>query len=106
MTLPLAALTRWNAVHCDGAREHRNRISLRSTDNRGWSVTIDLRDTPLEYRLFTAFAEGVDDDGRPKAKSWLHCRVRNGTWHGAGDETRLDEILRRFLDWAWPDRKS
>jgi hypothetical protein len=103
MALPLAALTRWYAAHCDGA--HRNGISIHSTDSLGWRVTIDLRGTALEYRLFTAIAEGVDADGRPKAKSWLHCRVRNGTWHGSGDETRLDEILRRFLDWA-TDRAS
>ena len=106
MTLPLAAPTRWYTAHCDGAWEHHNGISIRSLDNPGWWVTIDLRGTPLEYQLFTAVAEGVDSNGHPKAKRWIQCQVRNGTWHGTGDETRLDEILRRFLDWASPDRKS
>jgi hypothetical protein len=31
---------------------------------------------------------------------WLHGCLKEGKWHGAGDETRLEQIITIFLAWA------
>lgn len=41
-----------------------------------------------------------DPNGFQLGPHWLMCRLRDGQWHGAGDETRLEEILSIFLAWA------
>ena len=63
-------------------------------------MKIDLEQTPLAARVFVDVAEGIDAGRHPCAERWLSLRVEAGVWHGAGDVTRLEDILRRFLDWA------
>jgi Immunity protein 53 len=94
------ALGRWFAAHCDGEWEHAYGVSITSTDNPGWWMKVDLTGTALAGRSFTPMRIGVDESKEPIAPSWLCCEVRDGIWHGAGDPTRLPEIVRRFLDWA------
>lgn len=96
----LSELARWYARHCDGTWEHQRGISIQSTDNPGWWVKIDLNGTALVRKTFVPVAVGIDAQGHPAAKRWLHCAVRNEVWEGAGDETRLEDIIDRFLAWA------
>jgi hypothetical protein len=96
----LSKLARWFARHCDGTWEQHRGISVQSTDNPGWWVKIDLTRTALEVRPFAEVSEGVDDKGFPTAARWLHCHLQDEQWHGAGDPTRLPEIISRFLAWA------
>ena len=96
----LRELQHWFATHCDGAREHRYGISIQTTDNPGWWVKIDLHDSELAEESFTTIARNVDPNGFPLGPYWLICRLHDGQWHGAGDETRLEEILSIFLTWA------
>lgn len=56
--------------------------------------------TPLQMLTFTEIAEGVDANGFPLGPGLLSCHTENGTWHGAGDETKLERILELFLAWA------
>ena len=46
--------------------------------------------------------EGVDEDGwqLEDYAPWLDCSVEEATFMGAGDSTRLEEILQIFLTWA------
>ena len=107
----LSALSQWYARHCNGDWEHHRGITIESCDNPGWWVKIDLEGTPLVGRSFPAVAEGLDEHGMPASEGvdacgrlsgarWLSCHVKNGQWHGIGDETRLAEILECFLTWA------
>ena len=96
----LTRLQAWYAGQCDGEWEHSSGIRIDSCDNPGWWVKIDLRGTRLQNREFTEIAEGVDNRHCPIGPRWLNCRVENGTWHGAGDETRLEHILEVFLAWT------
>ena len=96
----LVELAAWYAEQCDGKWEHAKGISLRSCDNPGWWVEIGLRRTSLEDRSFPPVAEGLSTAGLPEADRWLRCAVQEGVWHGAGDPSRLEEIIRRFLAWA------
>lgn len=96
----LTEISNWYARHCNGEWEHHHGISIQSTDNPGWWVKIDLTGTPLATREFAVFTEGIDVGGHPIAARWLSCSVSDGLWNGAGDETRLEELLTRFLAWA------
>jgi len=100
MSSLLAKLADWHSRHCNGEREHWYGITIQTTDNPGWWVKIDLTGTALAARSFERVAEAVDERGRPEAERWLHCQMSTGTWHGAGDRSRLEEILSRFLEWA------
>jgi hypothetical protein len=45
---PLTQLERWYLSQCDGDWEHTHGIVIGTLDNAGWSLTIDLLETPLE----------------------------------------------------------
>ena len=96
----LARLQQWYTQQCDGEWEHAHGISINSCDNPGWRVKIDLTGTPLEGKPFAAIAEGVDAQRFAQAPQWLSCHAENATWHGAGDTSRLEQILEIFLAWA------
>ena len=93
-------LQRWYARQCDGEWEHRHGVSIQSCDNPGWWVKVELTGTHLSDVPFERVARNVNDDGWPQTERWLCCRVSDGVWQGAGDETRLAEILGVFLSWA------
>jgi Immunity protein 53 len=96
----LSELAQWYTRHCDGEREHHHGITIQTTDNPGWWVKIDLTGTELASRTFAPILEGLDAAGFPARPHWLSCRLQDTTWHGAGDDSRLAEIISHFLDWA------
>ena len=101
-------LGRWLAAHADGDWEHAHGVTIESLDNPGWRVRIDLQGTSLAERPFAPVRRGLADDPQPHAETpfqpdaavWIHCEVREGRFHGAGDLGQLDRILTLFLDWA------
>ncbi len=96
----LARLQAWYALQCDGDWEHSFGVSIQSCDNPGWWVKINLAGTTLQTRSFAEVMEGVDDKRFPLGPDWLCCYTADDTWHGAGDATRLEQILEIFLAWA------
>jgi hypothetical protein len=97
---PLTGLQEWYQRHCDGEWEHARRITIESCDNPGWWVRIDIAGTELETRSFLPVMVNVDAQRFQEGPRWLCCHVENGVWNGAGDETRLPDIIARFLAWA------
>ena len=87
---------------CDGEWEHRFGVSIQSTDNPGWWVKIDLVGTPLERKPFSPVGSGDFESLDPRPP-WLRCYVENGVFNGAGDTSKLGEILRVFNAWASAD---
>lgn len=96
----LDELQAWYAAQCNDDWEHTYGIEIRSCDNPGWWVTIDLTGTPLEGHSFTPVRQNVDENEFATEDRWLSCSIKEQTWHGAGDETKLPVILSHFLDWA------
>jgi hypothetical protein len=97
---PLSRLQEWYRRQCDGEWEHHQGITIESCDNPGWWVKIDLKGTTLATLPFQLLMENVDADGFQKGERWLYCKVAEGVWSGAGDETTLERILEVFLSWA------
>ena len=96
----LTRLQDWYAHQCDDEWEHSSGVIIESTDNPGWWIKVNLVGTPLQTRYFAEVAENIDAQRFALSSSWLSCRVENGIWHGAGDETKLERILDLFLLWA------
>lgn len=96
----LERLQAWYAEQCDELWEHSYGITINSCDNPGWWVHIDLKGTSLENAPFARIAENVDDAGFQQGPRWLDCKITDGVWDGAGDETTLERILGVFLSWA------
>lgn len=91
---PIDELQLWFSAQCDGDWEHSYGVSIGTLDNPGWFVRIDLSDTLLEDEVFPPF------ESSPSESRWIRCEVKDLQFQGFGDETRLLEIVQRFIDWA------
>ncbi|QDT01256.1 immunity 53 family protein [Adhaeretor mobilis] len=91
-----ADINDWYSAQCDGDWEHSYGVVIETLDNPGWWVKIDLRDTILEAAPYADYSIGDGDDDA----SWIQCKRDRMQWHGMGDPNRLEEILKRFLEWA------
>ncbi len=87
-------LEKWYSLMCDGAWEHLYGITIETLDNPGWSVVIDVLDTPLEMKRFERISKYVDDN------NWICCQVKDGKFDGGGDASKLKEILEIFKKWV------
>lgn len=94
----LAWLMRWYATRCHGDWEQDHGVEI-TLDNPGWSVKIDLKDTPLEARSFAAVSFNLDSDRTPSDR-WHCCKVEGLRFVAAGGVYDLAVILRIFRDWA------
>lgn len=91
---PLTLLERWYARQCDGDWEHCFGVHIETLDNPGWSVRIELAETPLEGRALPRVKRERSED------DWVHCWVEDGVFNGAGGKLNLQEILQFFFEWA------
>jgi hypothetical protein len=91
----LQELQDWYADQCNGTREHTYGISIGTLDdNPGWLVKIDLAQTNLSNSVFPPRSKETSES------DWLRCSVTDNVFNGAGDPTKLETILRIFLDWS------
>ncbi len=92
-------LSAWYEAQCNGDWEHNYGIKIETVDNPGWLVTIDLLGTNLETKSFTEISHNVDSQNNPIATNWLHCTVSNAQYIGAGDSSKLEQIVAHFCFW-------
>lgn len=91
---PLKGLGQWYASQCDGMWEHRRGINIRTVDNPGWLVSIELRGTPSEGGVLTELeVQNGEND-------WMRCFIKDGQFIGAGDPAKLPAILEYFLNFV------
>jgi hypothetical protein len=87
----LQRLQSWFASQCDGEWEHSFGVQIDTLDNPGWSVTIDLADTPwADLSMPSLDAERTPTD-------WVHVKVSAGKFSAAGGPYNLSEIVDHFL---------
>ncbi len=87
-------LQKWYCSQCNGEWEHSYGIEIRTLDNPGWLIFIDLLETELEdYKFQSISLKRSNDD-------WIDCLIKNGKFQGAGGSLNLLEILNIFKDWV------
>jgi len=57
-------------------------------------VSIDLNQTRHEHEPFTAVRIDVSET------DWVHCKKEGAQFRAAGSPNRLEETVRRFLDFV------
>lgn len=94
----IAWLQSWCVENCDEDREHQNGVQIRTLDNPGWRVIIDLEDTTLEYMPFaTIDMEKAEDN-------WLVCKVDEKKFKGYCSPLNLLEVIGIFKSWVESNR--
>ena len=87
-------LQNWYDSHCDQDWEHTYGIEIKTLDNPGWVVIIDIAETELEDYEFTEVTiERSDQD-------WINCVLKNNKFQGVGGSLNLLEILDIFREWV------
>ncbi|MGK7942611.1 MAG: immunity 53 family protein [Crocosphaera sp.] len=84
----------WYTSQCNGEWEHTYGIDIKTLDNPGWLIIIDLVDTQFENHQFDEVSIKCSDN------DWIHCFVKNGKFQAAGGSFNLLEILNIFRDWV------
>jgi hypothetical protein len=110
----LIEIQKWFQKQCNGEWEHSQGIKIETCDNPAWWVKINIKDTTLENKPFKIISKNVPQElinqalglvkapftcAEPSSKSWLICYVKNNEFNGVGDPTKLEDILRIFLNW-------
>ena len=86
----------WYLSQCNQDWEHQYGIRIETLDNPGWTLEVDLSDTDLEGKDFTALNRGDPGDDA----DWIHCKVEQDKFSGSGGARNLAELMRFFLNWA------
>lgn len=83
----LSWLENFYSNNCNDYWEHFYGITIRTLDNPGWDVTVDLSETIYsELNIDRIEIDNGDDD-------WMHCWIEEGVFHGCGDCLKLNKIL-------------
>ena len=94
----------WYASNCNDDWEHAFGVEIGNLDNPGWTVAIDLEDTPLASAPFDRIVVGEDDDnfddeGR-QVGPWWTCWVEERRFQARCGPEDLEHVLEVFLDWC------
>ena len=90
----LTWLQEWYLSQCDGEWEDTEGVKIDTLDNPGWAVEISLVDTEWETEPFEKiFVERSEHD-------WIHCKLEDRRFRGAGGPKNLQEILEVFRSWV------
>ena len=90
----LSRLCQWYLSYCDGEWEHEYRIHIRTIDNPGWSIAINLVGTDLEGVTFERqFVEHSEH-------SWYSVEIADGRFLGACGPMNLETVIEIFLELA------
>ncbi len=90
-----AWLQAWYVEQCDGYWEHMFGVQIKTLDNPGWSLTIDLEQTPLEdAALARLMTERNETD-------WVSYEIKDRQFLAYGGPGNLEEMIAIFEQvWA------
>ncbi len=89
-TNAIVFLMQWYQSQCNGDWEHQNGIRIRTIDNPGWSIDIDLEGTPLAGLVAApALTERTEED-------WTFFEVKEGLFRARGGPGNLLELIAHF----------
>ncbi len=83
-------LSNWYLSNCNGDWEHSYGITIETLDNPGFSVEIDLSETPFSELVYEyTIIENSETD-------WLSYKIENSVYYGCGDPLKLKDIIHKF----------
>lgn len=82
----------WYAQNCIDEWEHFYGLEIRTLDNPGWYVNIDLSETKYQNLMMEKIKREIGED------DWIVCEIVNGVFRGFGDSHKLEEILNIFIN--------
>ncbi len=86
-------LEKWYQSRCDGEWEHSYGVTIESLDNPGWTVTIDLSDTPKSgATLERQTIERSEHD-------WVQYSIKKNKFEIACGPLNLTESIELFVRW-------
>lgn len=88
----------WYYKNTDSEWEHLYGISIKSLDNPGWMLEVDLKGTNLENKPFASFSIGVDYEKNITELKWISCKVEDSKFIAAGNS--LDHLISEFLKFS------
>jgi len=87
-------LCNWYKKNCNGDWEHNYGVAIGTLDNPGWSVKIDLVDTPLYgKKLEKRWIENSDSD-------WCSVSSDGIFFEAYGDSSKLRFMLEYFKEFV------
>ncbi len=84
----------------DGEWEHCDGITIKTLDNPGWEISVDLEGTEFANLLFD------DVSVRRTDEDWIDCRRDGRLFRGFCGPRNLSEVLQIFCDWVEKHRGS
>jgi hypothetical protein len=95
-------LQQWYYAQCNDLWEHQHGITIQSCDNPGWLVKIDLAGTAVQEMTMKEVGQlsAVNHSGINGKHDWLHCKIEDGCFVGAGGPFCLMAICDVFRDWV------
>ena len=80
----------WYLNNCNSDWEHSYGISIETLDNPGWSIKIDLAETPLEKMSIKYSLKTIGKD------EWIGYKVENQTFDGSCSPLQLENLISIF----------
>jgi len=96
-------LSQWYLSQCDGDWEHSNGVSIETLDNPGWSLKIELADTPLEGLKFDRVSHGEPGQNLEAYRrngSWWIAKVEGDVFEASCGPLDLSKVVGIFRAWA------
>jgi hypothetical protein len=75
-------------------RKSGHGIEIRTLDNPGWFLRVDLEKTELQDKPFKKIR--IDRSEH----NWIRCYIKDGVFEGAGGPLNMPEILQTIRDWV------
>ncbi|NTW61697.1 rhodanese-related sulfurtransferase [Candidatus Saccharibacteria bacterium] len=89
-------LQEWYQSQCNGDWEHSHGLTIKTIDNPGCSIEVNLKGTVLESKSFEKIYVDNDEFNEEKDEDWYTCFVHDGVFEGVAGPQHLGTIIEIF----------
>ena len=94
----ISKIQNWYKINCNGDWEHRYGISISTLDNPGWSIQLDLTETPLEGIDYKQAYQNPEQE-----HDWFYFQTKGNILDIACSPENLTTIFQIFFDQILPN---
>ena len=94
----LSSIIEWYKLNCDGDWEQTYGVMLQTLDNPGWMLSVDLKNTGVDFAPEVLLMEGCDEQRHPQEDSWIDCQIDELGYRGASDINQLSRLVDVFTE--------